>query len=140
MCEARDFKEIKTNVIFLQEEYKQVKNNWKNHFDWLKSLNTDKGPIQEGIPKYIQIFEKVKIFIHSNFRSLKEKFIVKFNLSNQKSRIFLKNYYLSREDKIRKRVDNLESKFNKKLEKKHKKLVMFREKRFQEMINLGEEI
>lgn len=55
-------------------------------------------------------------------------------------RMLLKEFYHRKEKKVLKKVDKLQSKFNKKILKKHQKLVFFREKRFREMMNLGEEI
>jgi len=55
-------------------------------------------------------------------------------------RMFLKEFYYKKEQKVLEEVDKLQSKFNKKILEKHEKIVVFREKRFREMINLGEEI
>lgn len=55
-------------------------------------------------------------------------------------RTFLKDFFQKKEQGILKKVDKLQSKFNKKLEEKYQKIVIYREKRFREMMRLGEMI
>lgn len=110
-------------------------NKWNNKclacgHSWTRKI-TDSKIIYFKIKKTCN--SKIVKLTAKNFKLFLENFI-------KHSRTFLKIYYHDKEQKILKQVDKIEFKFNKKIEKKHQQLVMFREKRFREMTHLGEEI
>lgn len=143
MCEAKNLNEIKLEVIELREDLLRKIDDWKHHFEWLNVLKNAKKPEKSNLSKYAKIRNGSKILVNilrNNIKNLESRFRIKLNSLKPQFRIFLKNYYQKRENGILKKVDKIQSKFNKKIEKQHSRLVIFREKRFQEMMNLGEMI
>lgn len=133
MCEAKTFTELKFEIIELKDEVKEKIQDWNNHFEWLKSLNTDKGPVEKEPTKLKLFFEKIK----DVFEILHD--VSRYNI-NYYYRLFLKWYFRKREIRIRDKITRIQSKFDKKFKKKFKKSILFRERWFQVRINLGEVI
>lgn len=178
MCEAKNFVKLKLEVSDLRADLLEKIDDWKHHFEWLRSL--DKGyPIIDK--SYIRIckcgseLHKINGFlicrdcgfnneIYLQCPKCKKNRSFKLNKKHNKClvcghtwkrkitdnkklyfkirrfRKFLKDFYHKKEKKILKQVDKLQSKFNRKIKHEYEKLVIFREKRFREMMNLGEEI
>jgi len=178
MCEAKNLTQLKTEVIDLRFELQEKIKDWKNHFNWLKSLNRGYHPVKEIIIRLCRCGSTLRnvngILICKTCGFNNELYLQcpkcrknrSFKLNNQNNkcltcghtwnrkitdskklyfyirrfRMLLKEFYHRKEKKVLKKVDKLQSKFNKKILEKHEKIVVFREKRFREMINLGEEI